>query len=124
MNTVISLFRAGRFSHWVAGPREYVINPVLAVWEGDYVSGKYDGTWWFSRGQVQKRPVCPATVDGMTLRAVRPCSVISIEGLQYECVEGGDIDLSFQFPGTYEVTVSCWPYLDGSYTVENPPPAK
>lgn len=124
MNTVISLFRAGRFSHWVSGPIEYVINPVLASWGGDYVNGKYDGTWCFSGGQVRKRPVCPVTVDGMTLRSVQPRSAISIEGLQYECADGGDVDLSFQFPGTYEVTVSCWPYLDGRYSVENPPQTK
>ncbi|WP_238441667.1 hypothetical protein [Alcaligenes faecalis] len=124
MSIVISLFRAGRFSYWVSGPREYVINPTLAAWEGDYANGKYDGTWWFYGGQVRKRQVCPVMVEGGILYGVRAGSVISIEGQQYECPEGGDIELSFQFPGTYEVTVSCWPYLDGSYTVENPPPTQ
>ncbi|MGG5142813.1 hypothetical protein [Alcaligenes ammonioxydans] len=98
-----------------------MIAPFLARWDGDHAPRALDDSWWFYGGQARKRQACPATVDGLTLRGVRPGSTITIEGQQYECAEGGDVELSFQYPGTYEITVTRWPYLDGSYTIENPP---
>ncbi|ULH08586.1 hypothetical protein [Alcaligenes faecalis] len=120
--SAISLFKFGRFSHSVSGPEEYAITPVLAAWDGEHVVGLFDDTYWLYGGLARKRPVCSAFVEGLTLRNVRPGSVISIEGKQYKCSDGGDVELSFQYPGTYEITVTRWPYLDGRYTVENPPP--
>lgn len=122
--TTVSLFKSGRFHQVVSGPKEYVIDPTLAAWVGDYAVGGLDDTWWFYGGRARKRQACPAKVDGMTLRGIRPGSTIMIEGRQYECAEGGEVELSFQFPGTYEVTVTRWPYLDGRYTIENPPSAE
>lgn len=121
---VVSLFRDGRFCHVVAGPEEYVIKPTLANWAGEWVEGGYDDSWWLRGGLPRKRLPCVAVIEGLTLRGVRPGSTIMIEGQQYECAEGGDVELSFQFPGTYEVTVTRWPYLNGRYTVENPPPVE
>ncbi|WP_253248575.1 hypothetical protein [Alcaligenes faecalis] len=118
----VSLFRDGRFQQTVFGPREWVINPTLAEWGGEWATGALDDSWWFY-GQARKRPACPAVLEGLMLRGIRPGSTIAIEDKQYECAEGGDVELSFQFPGTYEVTVTRWPYLNGRYTVENPPPA-
>ncbi|MDK7586206.1 hypothetical protein QP575_10265 [Alcaligenes faecalis subsp. phenolicus] len=121
---VISLFKGGRFQQIVSGPWLFVIEPTLSVWEGDWTPGELDASWWFYGGEARPRRACPVFVEGLTLRDVRPGSVIMIEGRQYECSEGGDVELSFQHPGVYEITVSRWPYLDGSYTVENPPPTE
>lgn len=120
----VSLFKDGRFHHLVSGPQEFVIVPILANWEGDHAFGAMDDSWWFYGGEARKRRACPALIEGLTLVGVRPGSVITIEGQQYECLEDGNVDLSFQYPGTYEVTVTRWPYLDGRYTVENPPPSE
>lgn len=120
----ISLFKEGRFCQTVTGPEDVVITPTLAMWEGDWAVGSFNDLWWFYGGQARQRRACPVVVDGLTLRGVRPGSVVGIEGKQYECAEGGDVELSFQFPGTYEVTVTRWPYLNGRYTVENPPPVE
>lgn len=121
---IVSLFKNGRYQQTVFGSYELVIVPTLKSWDGEWAEGALDSTWWYSDAKVNKRLPCTAMLDGMMLRDVQPGSLVMIEGEQYECPEGGDIELSFQFPGTYEVTVSCWPYLDGSYIVENPPPAK
>ena len=124
MERTVSLFKEGRFMQTVSGPDRPVIQPTLQYWAADWAPGSYDDSWWFYGGEPRKRPACPITVDGLTLRAVRPGSIITIEGRQYECAEGGDVELSFQYPGTYEITVTRWPYLDGSYTIENPPPSE
>lgn len=124
MSMKVSLFRLGRFSHWVDGGYEYVITPTLRMWDGEYEQGEYDDNWWHNGKMVVKRPPCPVRSDGLFLRGVLAGSTIYIEGKAYECAEGGDIELSFQFPGTYEVTISNWPYLTGSYTIENPPPTQ
>ena len=121
---VVSLFKNGRFLQTVSGPRQFVIEPTLAALEGDWAPGGLDGSWWFYGGEARQRKPCPVVVDGLTRRGVRPGSMITIEGQQYECAEGGDVELSFQFPGTYEVTVTRWPYLNGRYTVDNPPPVE
>lgn len=121
---VVSLFKNGRFQQTVSGPLQLVIEPTLASWQGDWVPGAFDSSWWLYGGEARERPVCPIVAEGLVLRGVRPGSMITIEGQQYECVEGGDVDLSFQYPGTYEITVTRWPYLDGRYTIENPSPAE
>lgn len=121
MKNTVSLFRDGRFIQTLQGPPDLVIAPFLARWEGDHAPGALDDSWWFYGGQARQRPACPVVAEGLVLRGVRPGSTITIEGQQYECAEGGDVELSFQFSGTYEITVTRWPYLDGSYTIENPP---
>lgn len=119
-----TLFREGRYAGVVSGHPEHVVMPTVQAWGGDWAPGALDDSWWFYGGQARKRQACPATVDGMTLRGVRPGSIIIIEGQQYECAEGGDVELSFQYPGTYEITVTRWPYLEGRYIVENPSPSE
>ena len=121
-NGHLSTFDAqGRFAGSVWGHPIYVLEATANIWPHHSVRGLYDDTWWFDGNQVRKRQACPATVDGLALRGVRPGSTITIEGQQYECAAGGDVELTFQYPGPYEVTVTRWPYLDGSYTIENPP---
>lgn len=122
----VSLFKPGigRFDGVVEGHPDYVLAPTVAAWGGGVAPGALDDSWWFYGGQACQRPACPVITEGLLLRGVRPGSVITIEGQQHECAEGGDVELSFQYPGTYEITVTRWPYLDGRYVVENPPPAE
>lgn len=124
MRTVSLFNHEGRFHAVVSGPDMFVVQPTLQSWPGQWAEGQLDDSWWFYGGEARQRQACPVAVDGLVLRGVRPGSTITIEGQQYECVEGGDVELSFQYPGTYEITVTRWPYLDGRYTIENPPPAE
>lgn len=117
----VSLFMNGQFHAVVSGPAEFVVKPTLQRWVGEWAEGALDDSWWFYGGMARKRQLCPVLVDSLVLRGVRPGSVIVIEGDCHECAEGGDVELSFQYPGSYEVIVKRWPYLDGSYIVENPP---
>lgn len=114
----------GRFNGVVKGHPDYVLAPTIVAWKGGVAPGALDDSWWFYGGQARRRPACPVVAEGLVLRGVRPGSTITIEGQQYECADGGDVELSFQFSGMYEITVTRWPYLDGSYTIENPPPAE
>lgn len=120
----VSLFLNGRFYAVVSGPAEFVVLPTLQRWSGDWADGRYDDSWWFDAGETRQRQPCPVQTQGLILSGVLPGSTITIEGQRYECADGGDVELSFQFPGAFEITVSCWPYLDGSYIVENPSQAK
>lgn len=115
----VSLFKGGRFSSLLVGSYAFVITPTLAQWDGEYFEGRFDDGWWFHGGMPRKRQPCPAVADGLWLRGVRPGSTIHIDGQAYECEEGGDVELSFQYPGTYTVRVDRWPYLDGVYEIEN-----
>ena len=118
-DTIYTLFKDGRMCQTVFGDFKHVIVPTLALWDGESVIGEYDRTWWLDEGTPRKRQPSPAKVDGLWLRGVRPGSTIHIEGQPYECAEGGDVELSFQYPGTYQVRVERWPYLDGVYEIEN-----
>lgn len=116
---VVSFFLSGRLSHKVSGPVEHVLNPTIAKWSGDYVYGSYDETWWHNGEVVLKRLQCPVSVREMKLLNVHPGSTIYIQGTAYECLDGGDVELSFSLPGSYQVIVRCWPFLDGDYQIEN-----
>lgn len=122
----VTLFAAGsgKFSGVVRGPWDSVLKPTIQGWDGWHAVGQLDQTWWHNGTSAIKREACPAAQAGAKLTSVPPGSVIVIEGVEYRCAEGGVVELSFQYPGTFEVTVTCWPYLDGSYTIENPPPAE
>lgn len=115
----VSFFKDGRFSKLLSGPMKNVIEPNLAIWDGEYFYGEFDDTYWFYGGIPRKRERCPIVIDGLWLRGVRPNSTIYIEEQAYECADGGEVELSFQYPGTYTVRVERWPYLDGVYEIEN-----
>lgn len=118
----ITLFKpdTGEFDGVVTGHPDYVLTPTAEAWPGGVADAALDDSWWFNDGEAKLRQRCPAVLDGLVLRGVPPASVIVIEGNSYPCESGGDVELEFEFAGTYLVTVVCWPYLKGSYTVENP----
>lgn len=115
----VSLFKDERFQQTIHGPPEFVVMPFLQRWDGQYAVGQYDSSYWFYGGMPRKRQPCPVVADGLWLRGVRSGSTIYIDGQSYECEEGGDVELSFQYPDKHEVRVERWPYLDGVYEIED-----
>lgn len=88
--------------------------------------GWVEGSWdthnkYVSNGQVLDRPENPTTLSGLTLSNVPVPSTIKISGQFYEVTES-IVELEFNLPGTYKVTVYSWPCLDKEFTVENPTP--
>jgi len=111
----------GRFVQTIEGDPDRVIAPSAAASGLPYVEGAYGADDWFHKGQAQKRPVCPVTLDGALLCNVPPDSTITINRRQYPCADGGDVELEFDQPGIYRIRVTGWPYLDGEFEYENPP---
>lgn len=73
-------------------------------------------THYVSRsGVLMLRQKNPAVLDGMTLRNLPP-SRVTIEGKTYR-VDDGQAELSFAYPGTYQVLVESFPYLDATFQV-------
>lgn len=68
-------------------------------------------------GRLAERPAMPVILDGMKLKGVSSTAKILIEGAEYDCT-GADIDLEFEHPGAYTITVKDWPYLDWESQVE------
>ena len=83
-----------------------------------------DGNHWGKpvyvlEGIVTDRPANPATISGHNLSTLPiPCK-IRIRTQTYDCTKD-TAELTFNFPGTYPVIVSAWPYLDKEFSVENP----
>jgi hypothetical protein len=72
--------------------------------------------------QIRERAVCPAMLDGITLRSLPlPCQIQitkPLGGLEtYDEAEASDVDLSFDHPGTYTVRVLSARHLPGTFTV-------
>lgn len=65
---------------------------------------------------VTARPDMPATIDGLTISGIPAGAVLTIEGVDYT-VDDGEAELSFTLPGTYQVKLSLWPYLDKVFEV-------
>lgn len=83
-----------------------------------------DGMWFWKPvyvldGEVVDRPENPATVSGSALENVPVPATIIINGTSYDTNESR-VELGFSQPGTYDVKVVAWPYLDKEFTVENP----
>ncbi|MEX5318036.1 MULTISPECIES: hypothetical protein [Gammaproteobacteria] len=70
-------------------------------------------------GELKARPDMGGVLEGRLLRGVIAGASVSIENEVY-VADGTDIELSFSAPGTYQVTVTLWPYRDQEFTVENP----
>lgn len=81
---------------------------------GAEVSSRLD---YLVDGEVTPRPEHPATLEGLTLKAVGAEAIVEIEGLTYPC-DGTDVDLEFSHPGVYLITLREWPYLDKEFRIE------
>lgn len=73
---------------------------------------------------ITPRQPCPASLDGLVLSDLPvPCCVKVRDeaGEQFETAcDEPSLELEFDYPGTYTVTVVSVPYLDGVFTVEVP----
>jgi len=110
----------GRFVQTLEGDADLVVAPTAQMIDLPYVEGGYGSDHYAVDGEPQPRPTCPATLDGATLHNVPANSTITINDQDYDCEDGGTVDLEFNQPGTYRIRVTCWPYLDGEFEYENP----
>nr|WP_313656923.1 hypothetical protein [Achromobacter ruhlandii] len=85
------------------------------------VEGAADAqTQYIENGRVMPRPLSRASLDGRTLSGLTvPCSIIINDG-EYPCDET-HVELEFDQPGRYRVTVRAWPQMDKEFEIENPP---
>ncbi len=63
--------------------------------------------------------VAAGTADKATISNLPDeCTVtVTFKGQQYEVMDGS-FGFNSDIPGTFEVKVECWPYLDAEFTVE------
>lgn len=67
-------------------------------------------------GALQERPENPSTLNGLVIENIPVGASISFND-QSHIVDDGTAELEFQFPGTYTVTVTCFPYLTKDFEV-------
>lgn len=65
-------------------------------------------------GQIIKRPFMTATRENNVLMGLPVPCVINIDGTDYECTEN-TVELDFDLPGSYPITVKAWPYHDKEF---------
>lgn len=88
--------------------------------EADPPEGVVDELWIrASDGSYSERVFMPATLDGMTITGIPEGAVLTIEGIDYT-INDGEAELSFTLPGTYQVKLSLWPWLDTTFEVIAP----
>lgn len=73
-------------------------------------------THYVLNGALVARPANPATLDGMTIKGLPVPCTITIEGTEHACTDA-QCDLEFSHPGSYEVRVVAFPWLDGVFEV-------
>ena len=66
--------------------------------------------------QIEPKPVCPATLDGTTLRNLPIPSRVNVEQQWYD-VTDGVLEMEFTSAGTYKVIVENPIFLTGTYEV-------
>jgi hypothetical protein len=83
-----------------------------------WVEGEWDGeAYYVDNGQVVERPACPAKLNGLKLTKLpAPCKIV-INSTDYNVTEP-TVDLEFDYPGVYKITVKAFPYLDGEFEIE------
>lgn len=65
---------------------------------------------------LEERPKLALKLAGLELYGVPDKAVITIDGQKYTA-DGTPIELSFSHPGTFQVQVEAFPYLDASIEV-------
>lgn len=70
-----------------------------------------DSLYFISNRQVIERPVFDVSLNGQTLIGVPTDAIVTIEGVEY-IADGTDIELSFSLPGTYNIKLSLFPFVD------------
>ncbi|CAB3633967.1 Uncharacterised protein [Achromobacter sp. 2789STDY5608633] len=110
----------GRIVGVMRGPRESV-EATSAVTGDPFVEGEGNPDLQYVREKaLASRPESPSILTRHTLSALPVPCTIRIGRAVYPCTEA-EVDLEFGSPGTFQVTVEAWPYLNKEFTVENPP---
>lgn len=83
-----------------------------------------DGLWdadshYVLAGEVIPRPEMNLIIHGMHVANLPVPCIININGVVYPCNDGA-ADLDLYYPGTYQVKVIAWPYINKEFEIENP----
>jgi hypothetical protein len=116
-----SLYDAdGRIFSVVSLQQDLIADVVVLNHASGHIDGAVDGDIHYVRdGQIVPRLESPVMLQGLVLsRLPAPC-VILINDRLYETTSE-TVELEFDQPGSYRVSVQAWPYLDKEFTIENP----
>lgn len=121
MNTVIYEVDTGRIVQCLSGFTVEETETVLTDGQG---AAEVDSlvnyrNHYILEGKAVERPTLDAILEGSHILGVPPGAQVHIEDDTYEA-DGSDIELAFEYPGTYTIRVECWPYLTWETTIENP----
>lgn len=93
-------FEANKVGSWVEGEGSLT---------EDYVLG----------GEITPRPQMQASLSQHVITGLpTPCQ-LHIGNQSYECSDD-TVELFFDQPGTYQIRIEAWPYLDKEFVIENP----
>lgn len=73
-----------------------------------YLFSQYEH--YILNGEVTERPASPVSRTGLTLHDVSEGSTLWINGVSYPAE--GEVELEFPLPGTFQLRVECFPFLD------------
>lgn len=83
--------------------------PGLALLASDEIlSGD---THYVQNDQPTPRPTQATTLNGLTLENLPVPAQVTIDGVEYT-TDAAEVELDFPLPGTYQIRVSAFPYLD------------
>ena len=90
------------------------LNPQMNLMEGS----ADPATQYIKNGQITGRPIQQTKLTGLTLTDLPvPCAIF-INGQSYEC-DSEAVELEFDQPTLYEISVESWPYQSWSTMYEN-----
>jgi hypothetical protein len=92
--------------------------------KGAFVAGHHNGAFYFidltdpDNPTPTERPASPVTLTDLTLQHLPVGGDLFIDGTRYEITDT-TVELAFPLPGTFQLRVERFPYLDwtGSVTV-------
>lgn len=95
-------------------PEMLDLNPQMNLMEGS----ADPATQYIKNGQITGRPIQQTKLTGLTLTDLPvPCAIF-INGQSYEC-DSEAVELEFDQPTLYEISVESWPYQSWSTMYEN-----
>lgn len=106
----------------VSGSVPYFMLKVQPIPDGgSLVEGEgYGDTHYVKDGVITERQSNPSAISGMKITGIPNPSTITIGNELPVTVEDGEVDLEFDYPGTYAVLVQAWPYMDVTFQVTQP----
>jgi hypothetical protein len=71
---------------------------------------------WIENGAVTAKLISPTTINGYILTNLPIPSTVRI-GSEEFLVEDGELDMTFDLPGTYTINVDSFPFQDATFEV-------